>query len=323
MEQTVRLFAGPLIADSSADGRPFLYLILFWIPFPIALVILSFTTYTFLQIVQSTAMGKEEVTWTEDGSGGGWLEILLLLALCLAPPGLVLMLAVPGIWFTHPQLVFLLAALELWLCFPIIMLSLLTGSSSWVFVRWSVLAGLVRILPTTCSFYLASLPLILGGTAGWVPALGKQPGYLPVAAILGSASLLVYARLLGRLAWLMADAELRYKTPGNSEAAITIPPPQPGDPSCNTPVRESTSDLTGEIKEKPMPPQATQLFQPIQVRLEQDRARLQMETPPRSLWEGVWNFPFSRGGRLAWLGLALAGLGGGVLVQVVVLLLSL
>jgi hypothetical protein len=67
-----------------------------------------------------------------------------------------------------------------------------------------MLRQLLRIFPHLLAFYLITAVLAVAGMVPWYYVLARnKQALLPVGAALGAALLLIYARLLGRLAWLI------------------------------------------------------------------------------------------------------------------------
>jgi hypothetical protein len=191
------------------------------------LAILSYTAHSFLVVVQETAAGNDTVSWPSepwsDRLGdfcylAGLLTLWLLPAYCL-------------VWFLEqPGWLFALWAIGvLWLIFPVSVLSSLSAASRWVMLRPAVIWRLRKRFPSWLGFYAASglvLLVCLGlygtavsyskvtlppvtavGTKGWLMDLSLVLGqifFLPVAAVGAAAGMLVYARLLGRLGWLIS-----------------------------------------------------------------------------------------------------------------------
>src|SRR5205823_2239052 len=84
---------------------------------------------------------------------------------------------------------------------------------------------LLRVFPATALFYLTSAVLAAATGAAWFYAASGGYGYLvPVAAGVAAVALLLYARMLGRLAWLVAQFGPLGPTPG--EPAASPPPPK-------------------------------------------------------------------------------------------------
>jgi hypothetical protein len=111
---------------------------------------------------------------------------------------------------------FVLAGPALWLTFPVGALSSLSSVSRWAFFRPVIVARMFRLFPFTLLFYLGSgllLPLALG--PWYLAVFSGKAALLIVAAPLSAAGVLIYARLLGRLAWRIVQlGPLKERQPG-------------------------------------------------------------------------------------------------------------
>lgn len=164
-------------------------------------LVLVYAAHCFLVVVQDTAAGIDEVVWPTEPAAE-WLGRGALLGwqmlVWLAPLGMFLRASKVAL---EPAVIVLLAGIVLWIFFPIGVLSSLSGPSRWAFFRPRLLTGLVRIGPTTLGFYLATPLLLAAGLGVWYFALTASGWLVPVAAGVGAAAVLIYARLLGRVAW--------------------------------------------------------------------------------------------------------------------------
>jgi hypothetical protein len=162
---------------------------------------LAFAAHSFLHIVSCTAAGVDEVMWADEpmvdwlhkGVTMGWL-----VAVCVAPAGIIGRAAGMNIG-TDPLPPLILTAGILWLFLPIGVLSSLTGSTRWAFFRPRVVAAMLRMAGTTLGFYLVTALLFAIALPLWYYAIVRQIGLVPIAAVVGGAVLMIYARLIGRL----------------------------------------------------------------------------------------------------------------------------
>jgi hypothetical protein len=174
--------------------------------------LIAYAAHCYLVVTQTTAAGLDKVEWPDDPVTD-WLPrsvfLVGLLLLWLAPVGILcralrhdflpddgglrfLILAVPGVW----------------LLFPVGLLSSLASSSRWETVSPTVLGKMLRIFPSVLLFYLCTAPLFAAASAlVWVGLFTPVWYALPLASAGGSAVLLIHARLVGRLAWLMGETE--------------------------------------------------------------------------------------------------------------------
>jgi hypothetical protein len=93
---------------------------------------------------------------------------------------------------------------SMWLCFPVIMLSQLDLSSPFAVLSAKVLMSLARCPVSWLLFYLES-GLLAAGCILATMFLGQLPLLLLIVIPLSMAALLLYSRLLGRLAWKLAE----------------------------------------------------------------------------------------------------------------------
>jgi hypothetical protein len=174
----------------------------------------AYASHCYLVVVQASAAGLDRVDWPDEPMFD-WLPGALylggLLVLVLAPAGL-LARALPPEVLPYPRVLrfLLLGVPMLWLLFPVELLSSLTASSRWVLLSPRVLGGLLRLFPSVLLFYLATgLLFALAGGLVFLGLFTRAWYALPLAALGGSAVLLIHARLVGRLAWLLGERENR------------------------------------------------------------------------------------------------------------------
>lgn len=314
--------------------------------FMVALVIVgvyvaAYGAHCLLVIVQGTAAGNDEIVWPDEPMLDwvrGSARLAFLLALCLAPAGL-LSRALGPTWLPYALL---LALVSLWLLFPFGLLSAMSANSPWVLFRPAVLMQLLRFAPAAFAFYLASTLVVLLGATPWYFALfAGQTWLLPVAACVSSACLFIYARLLGRLAWLLNRVEIPQarpaaakpvrKTPRRPRGAEVsdpwaVPEPMTFDPPVELPVDGYEVAAPGapvleeprpEKKQRrvkgyalrseelpPTPAQSTTVGDHILQRHLAERSRASY-VPPRPLLTGVYTFPWYPASVIPWLALSL------------------
>ncbi len=169
----------------------------------------AFLASCLLMIIEQTASGNDEVVWPDEPFVDRLLkavEFLWLTAVWVAPAGLLLRLAGP---YVAPEatgwLVVAACALSFWLMFPVGVLSSQSAGSAWVVFRPKVIAAMLRRLPATLAFYGLSFVLVGASVAAVAGAAVIHWLLLaPLAAVVAITSLMVYARLLGRLGWQLA-----------------------------------------------------------------------------------------------------------------------
>jgi hypothetical protein len=170
----------------------------------------AYAAHCYLVVTQATAAGLDRVEWGDEPIIDWLYEALyvgFVVLLWVMPAGLLWRGLRNDFLPDDPGLRFLLLAVPgLWLLFPVGLLSSLSSSSRWIPVSPRVVARLLRIFPSLVLFYLLTgLLFAAASTCTYVGVF--TPGWyvLPLAAVAGSAVLLVHARLLGRLAWLMGQ----------------------------------------------------------------------------------------------------------------------
>jgi hypothetical protein len=133
----------------------------------------------------------------------------------------------PGSSQLQELLMVLTTGIVLWLMLPISLLSSLTSESYCEVFRWTVFRRLLQRRSAWLEFYGYTFPLLFGCTLvtylalfGWedlqdaaeassLPWLSEAVRFwswffvLPLTAVVAATTLLIYARLIGRLAWMM------------------------------------------------------------------------------------------------------------------------
>ena len=139
---------------------------------------------------------------------GQSVHVALLPLLVLTPVGFLLHGLKDDLFPNDAGLRFLVLALPaLWLLFPVALLSSLASLSRWNILRPFILARLLKVFPATVLFYLLAAVLAALSAAAWYATLSRLHGLwlLPVAAFVTAVAWFLYARLLGRLAWLLGQ----------------------------------------------------------------------------------------------------------------------
>lgn len=167
-------------------------------------LVLAYAAQCFGVVVEETAAGLDEIVWPSEPPTE-WMGRAVLLGwqvlVWLAPLGLLLRALKPAFVKEEPWLIVVLVGVILWLFFPIGVLSALTGGSRWAFFKPKLLLGLSHIPVTALGFYALTPLLLAAGLYPWYFAVRGSALLVPVAALVGAAALLIYARLLGRVAW--------------------------------------------------------------------------------------------------------------------------
>jgi hypothetical protein len=193
-------------------------------------IFLTFVAHYYLTVLESTAAGARQVVW-----GGGsvtdafWKPFYLAWLLCLwLGPAYVIGRALAGN-LQQPWVAFAVPVLVAWLLYPVSQLSSLCASSVWMPLHPQVFARLAQRPAATAGFFALTLPVFaVGGMAfRWSFRTVGEWQLLFVGMPLLAVTLLLYARLLGRLAFALTftkDILKRKKTkkpkpPADSEAA--------------------------------------------------------------------------------------------------------
>jgi hypothetical protein len=299
---------------ASAGGEVlFLLLTPFWLV--VGGYFAAYGAHSLLVVIEQTAAGFDAVVWPEDRIlEYFWKPVYLagLYILWLVPVALVapLLTIVPDAART-----WLLAGAVFaifWLVFPVSLLSSLSGESRFMIVRRPILKGLLRCRRATLHFYVATCALLLAwsglvyfGLVAWEEVLSTAlvatwPGWkqaidigsvvvlLPVLGTIGGLVLLLYGRLLGRLAWIIdvsnpdkpADMEEAEASEAKDETTAASPA---GSVAAAVPAA-ATKETYALADEPPHEPPAAEPFrwQP---------GRIPPAAPPRSQWRDLPDQP--------------------------------
>src|SRR5262249_40517459 len=150
--------------------------------------LLAYAAHVLLVVVTRTAVGEDDVSWPDDPMldwllGAVHLWLVTVLWLCFI--GLLARLLKDVLFPADGGLRFLVVAVPgMWLCFPIGVLSSLTGESRWTLLRPRLVWQMCRVPGATLLFYGASALLGVGLAAVWYAAITKDiPILLPLAAV--------------------------------------------------------------------------------------------------------------------------------------------
>lgn len=335
-----------LVAFVGGAGEAIIFVCLFVLLVLVGTFLFTYASHSFVVVVQTTAAGNDDVRWPDEPlTDWVWQGALLawLALVWLAPLGMILKAVSPGLLREDPALALFLAGGVLWLFFPVGVLSSMCSMSSLFFFSPKLLAGLARVGSMTLGFYAASFVLTVCTLLAWYIALFVHPILLPVAAMIGAAGVLVYARLLGRVAWKLA--KLTQLKPRRVKKKAKKPRPAPSEPEpAAVPAQHSSEDEEGgtyglaaaaaappAIEEgprregasyhmvadpdEPQIPPAPDLLRPIERKLARAQDRLIITEPPQSLWIGVWSFPWYETSMGAWVTLSAGALLAGGIVS--------
>jgi hypothetical protein len=173
---------------------------------------LAYAAHAFLVVFEETAAGNQEVAWSRDPVFD-WLWKLFYLGgmflVSLVAAAVLLLFLLPLLLRWLPPLGFalLLPALTN-LLFPFFLLSSLASDSLFQIVRTQIVGGLLRHIISLLIVFVVTTALAAGwGALAYLTFVADRSVLLPVMAVVGPAVLLIHARLLGRLAWLVSHHE--------------------------------------------------------------------------------------------------------------------
>jgi hypothetical protein len=213
----------------SQAGPALLFMSLLVASILVGVCVLAFAARCVLAVIQETASGQDEIVWPDEPYVD-WLGhavlFLELLGIWLVPSALTARL-LREVWLPENGAlrVLLLAGPGLWLFFPIGLLSSLSALSRWTPFRWAIVLRLVRVAPAALVVYFLTAILLCAAVVPWYYALFRGRGYLlPVAAGVAAFVLFVYARLLGRLAFMIQRLRSTERTSAQAKARKEKPP---------------------------------------------------------------------------------------------------
>ena len=268
----------------------------------IGLWLFGYAAYWFLLVLDATATGTNvvKVHWPDEPFRErlwklghlGFLVVFWMFPVLASCHFAELML---------PPFVVLTVGVVLWLMLPLSLLASLTGETHWEVFRLTVLVRLAQRWRRWLVFYAYTFPLLFGcvlvaylalfgwrevlegaeaTSLTWLPAVVEVWSWafvLPLTATVAATAILIDARLLGRLAWLMdfwdeeEDSDREPKIPTANLAAG----PHPLDPA--TPL--------AEVEVIPFIAEPATVAAPVQVAPGADRCIRNSRT--RSRWSGV------------------------------------
>jgi hypothetical protein len=246
----------------------------------VATYVFGYASHCFLLVTQDTAAGNDEVVWPDDpvydwiwkGYYLAWLigfwMFPVMLILGLVNPGPVVFqlgpsrpaaAVSPGFWFV------VVATVVLWLWFPLSLISSLSAQSMWVVFSPALLPRLSRSAGTLALFYAASGVLLACCTALALFALDPRWRLLILsptptgarvsrlitlaAAPACAAGWLIYARLLGRLAWQLGTVRVpQPEPPPKKRRRRAAPAPRAHDPWKPLPDDQPIRTPEGEVE---------------------------------------------------------------------------
>ena len=299
----------PLIA--AAGEVLFLLLSPIWVVF--AGYTLGYAAHSLLVVIEQTAVGFDRVVWPEDRIIDWYWKPFYVYGLLAFWIGVIGALLVPLLHLEAAQEI-LATAVLVWLIWPVSLLSSLTGSTRLLLLRWEVAARLGRHPLRLLTFYLTAAllpwPFLI---AAWFAVSGFQQAAqsllltgldllvetgsllvgLPLAGALAAAGWLMYARMLGRLAWLVQlGGRLQEEEAAESEEEVVeavevshvpAPPVEPLPTSGPEPAAVGAdAGATYALAEEPAPTLA-----PEALPFRWEPGRMPPAAPPRSAWRDL------------------------------------
>jgi hypothetical protein len=172
---------------------------------------LSHAASYFLAVVQDSAGGVDEVDWPEDSLPERLFRLGYLIYVgAFGGPLIIILAVVLHDRVDEGSLRWAIIALPIALVFPIVLWSSMSGESQWLPVHGEVMTGLARRPLLLATVWLVGA-IIVAVLAAFVYATvcERNAALSPVAGLVWATGLLIYARLLGRGAWILSGASDR------------------------------------------------------------------------------------------------------------------
>jgi hypothetical protein len=219
----------------------------------VAISVLSYTAYCIVVVVSDTSAGIDRIVWPSDLMVdwiGQSLRLIGTVAVLMIPVGFLLRALGASLYPDEPGLRFLAITLPwLWLAFPVGLLSSMSVGSLYAVVRPKIVWDLLRIFPATLFFYVVSALGAWGACSLWIVVMRRgDPWLFPLAALAWAVFVLVYSRLLGRVAWLTG----RLKKAPRKKAVAAKSKPRPRKKAERVAVTDPWA-VPKALEEKPKP----------------------------------------------------------------------
>ena len=193
------------------------------------------TSHNVIVVVEETASGNDDLVWPDEPMMD-WLWHAVYLAwvilVWIMPAVLFGRFATEGTEeYYRPLYVILYGASAFWVVFPISLLSTMAAESRWAVLHLGLIQRLFKRLPSLMLFYgcTAVLMIVVVPTIFWHFRDEKGWSVLVFGPLVGTA-IMVYARLLGRLANLVrltkVSPKKAKKKPRPTEAGLPAEPLQ-------------------------------------------------------------------------------------------------
>jgi hypothetical protein len=268
----------------------------------------------FMVVAQGTAAGLDDISWPDE-TILDWLPsafyLLAMLAIWVIPAGLLARaLSEAFIPEDTPLRSVILIGLAVWLLFPPGILAMQKAGG---------IVHLIRGLPALLGFYALTLALFAAVCAGMYLSLFTViwPA-VPVTAAVSAAAVLIYARLLGRLGYMIDQAgraeparkaKKAKRVRGEVSDPWATPEEEPEEPPLYAITEEPPAEPRAEkrrrkkVNDEDEPydvAEAPEVAKPEQEQMRKDeierevalRTRTPPEPPASLFFSNVWGFPF-------------------------------
>ncbi|MHB1424666.1 MAG: hypothetical protein ACYC3I_15970 [Gemmataceae bacterium] len=209
--------------DAPPIGLAICFMLFFVASILVGVYVLAYAARCVLVVVQETGAGQDEIVWPKEPYVdwlGHAVQLIELVGIWLAPAALAARL-LRNVWLPDDGAlrVLFLSVPGLWLFFPIGLLSSLSAQSRWVPFRWTMFLCFLRVAHAALGFYVLTALVLSAAIVPWYFALfGGRGLLLPVAAVVSAAMLFIYARLLGRLAWIIQRLPATERAPAKANS---------------------------------------------------------------------------------------------------------
>lgn len=178
-------------------------------------IVLAICARYLFSVIQQSAAGNDVVEQADepflDWAFQG-VYLLFLLGIWMAPLGIILRSISRDIFLEETILATCVAGIVLWLFFPIGALSSMSSLTRWAVFRWTIFRQLFRNGSQIEFFYPLSLVIFILGLGPWLLVIVTGHILLMcIASLCSSAAILMYARLLGRWAWILSGIRPKRK----------------------------------------------------------------------------------------------------------------
>lgn len=221
-----------------------------------AFVFLLFAANYYLSVLEGTAAGAREIPWESEAVTDNFTKVFYLawlIGLWAGPTYLISRYAAPA----DPWLKLAVPLLVMWALYPASQLASLSASSVWIPLTADVFARLVQKPVVTAGFFALSVPVYaaFGVAFKWAFLTKGEYELLFAGAPVLSLATLLYARLLGRLAFALLFTKnllkrRKKKKPKPAPVrAVRVEerdePPAPVQPSEMAPISTPDGELAG------------------------------------------------------------------------------